>query len=159
MTKISRGTSIIEVVIAAALISVTIISALSLSNHSQKQNTYARDLAEASKYTAEAADWLRTERSELGWATMAAKVESDDAVGDSIYCLSSLPSALNETDFTTLAANTCAETDFIPGTIFQREIRINPPAPGSSILQATIVVTWVEKETRQASLEVELTQW
>lgn len=159
MTKISRGTSIIEVVIAAALISVTVISALSLSNHSQKQNTYARGLAEASKYTAEAADWLRTERSELGWATIAAKVEDDDAVGDSIYCLNVLPSTLNETDFTDLIASTCEESSFIPGTIFQREIRLTPPAPGSSILQATIVVTWVEKEARQSSLDVELTQW
>jgi Tfp pilus assembly protein PilV len=159
MIKTYRGTSIIEIVIAAALISMSVIAALSLSNHSQKQNTYARDLAEASKYTTEVADWLRTQRSELGWATMAAKVEEDNISGDSIYCLNSLPSTLTATDFTTLAATTCDDTDFIPGTIFQREIFIDPSGIVSGILKATIVVDWIEKEERHASLEVELTQW
>ena len=42
--KLPKGTSIIEIVIAAALISVAVIAALSLSNNSQKQNTYARFL-------------------------------------------------------------------------------------------------------------------
>lgn len=159
MFKIYRGTSIIEVVIAAALISISVIAALSLANHSQKQNTYARDLAEASKYIAEGADWLRTERDELGWATMAAKVEEDDAVGDTSYCLNSLPTSQEQTDFTNLTPSSCDPTDFIPGTIFQRQVVIDPPAAGSGILKATIVVTWSDNIAREATLEMELTQW
>lgn len=158
MAKIYRGTSIIEVVIAAALISISVIAALSLSNHSQKQNTYARDLAEASKYLAEASDWLRTERDELGWATIADKVETDVAVGDSTYCLNTLPSSIS-LDFTTLPASSCDPSEFILGTVFQREITLDPPVPNSGVLKATIAVRWLEKVEREATLEMELTQW
>lgn len=159
MTKIYRGTSIIEIVIAAALISISVIAALSLANHSQKQNTYARDLAEASKYLAEGADWLRTQRSQLGWATIAAKVEDDGALSDTTYCLNTLPGPTSSTDFTDLTPSPCAQGDIISGTIFHREIVINPPNTTAGILKATLRVKWVEKDEHQASLEVELTQW
>lgn len=159
MTKFPRGTSIIEVVIAAALISISVISALSLSNQSQKQNIYARDLAEASKYLAEGSDWLRAQRDELGWATIAAKVETDAGAGESIYCLNSLTSSQSQTDFTSIAASSCDPSAYISDTIFQREVIFDSSALGSDILKATIVVKWIEKEERQATLDVELTQW
>jgi type II secretory pathway pseudopilin PulG len=78
------GTSIIEIIIATALIGMAIIAALSLTNHSQKQNTYARELAEASGYATQAADWIKTEKETLGWETI-----NTQAAGD--YCLSTIP--------------------------------------------------------------------
>ena len=159
MAKRYHGTSIIEVVIAAALISISVIAALSLSNHSQKQNTYARDLAEASKYLAEGSDWLRSERDELGWATIASKVASDVSEGVSTYCLNTLPNTQSQTDFTDISAGSCDPSGYITETIFQREVTIAPPEVGSDILKATILVKWIEKEERQATLDVELTQW
>lgn len=159
MPKLYQGTSIIEVVIAAALISISVIAALSLSNHSQKQTTYSKDLAEASKYLSEGADWLRAERSELGWATVAAKVESDNSSGQTTYCLNTLPGADTLTDFTDLIPSVCNPGTVISGTIFQREIIVNPPDLISGILKATLVVSWVEKDEHRASLDVELTQW
>ena len=142
--KITRGTSIIEIVIAAALISMAIIAALSLANHSQKQNTYARDLAEATKYTTQAADWIRAQRSSLGWATLAAK-------GDGIYCLNTVPA-----DFSLIQDGDCDAGDYIPNTLFDRTITLNNTG---TALQVTITVNWQDSTTRQATIQMELTQW
>lgn len=141
---IRPGTSIIEIVIATALISVSIISALSLANHTQKQNTYAKNLAQATKYTTQAADWIRTERNSLGWATLAAKDPGS-------YCLNTLPS-----DFTLIQGGTCADGSYLLNTQFKRDLTIQQPNPQT--LKFIIEVSWQEQVARQATLELELTQ-
>lgn len=147
--KIKRGTSIIEIVIAAAMISMAVIAALSLSNNSQKQNTYARSLAEANKFTSQAADWIRQERTLLGWSSLAVK-------NDGVYCLNDFPS-----DFSELIPGSCDPTSFIPSTLpsnyFKRELALSKPT--STSLSFIITVTWEENTTRQTSLEMELTEW
>lgn len=145
-----RGTSIIEIVIAAALISVAVIAALSLTNHSQKQNTYARDLAEATKYNNQASDWLRTQRDVLGWATIAAKPNNT-------FCLNSLP-----LDFNSLPAQgACGAAAYITGTIFQRQITLTSSAADKTngIVKITIDVSWLEKTLRTVTTNMELTSW
>jgi type II secretory pathway pseudopilin PulG len=154
--RVYRGTSIIEIVIVAALISLSVISALSLSNHSQKQNTYARDLAEATQYGSEAIDWIRAQRSQLGFATIAAQVESDGSSG--IYCINSLP----VTDFVDAQNGSCqggVGGSYITGTTFQRELIIDTTSSATGLLKVTVVVTWLDKIERQTSIETELTQW
>ena len=142
--QVRRGTSIIEIVIATALISVAIIAAVSLTNQSQKQNSYARGLAEATKYGSQAADWIRTERNNLGWATMYAS--NPDA-----YCLNTFPA-----DFTLIESGACQDGDFIAGTRYQREITLSQ-APEA--LHVTITVSWEEAIERSATIELELTSW
>lgn len=153
-----RGTSIIEIVIATALISVAIISALSLANHSQKQNTYARNLDEATKYGSEAIDWIRTQRDSLGWATIANKAQTDDVSGVATYCLASLPES-GAGDFSDLTAGTCASDTFIPGTRYGREMTIDTSQAGTGTLTVAVTMTWLEQSPRTAYIETELTSW
>lgn len=142
--KTKQGTSIIEIVIAAALISVAIIAALSLANQSQKQNAYARDLAEATKYAYQVSDWIRNERNSLGWSTM---YELDSGV----YCLNSLPA-----DFTLIEAGNCGPGTSISDTKFAREINLTKDTDKLTI---SINVSWQEKTQRQATIEMELQPW
>lgn len=157
--KFKRGTSIIEIVIAAALISVAIISALSLANYSQKQNSYARGLAEATKYTTQAQDWIRSQRESLGWATIAAKAVADDVANVATYCIQALPTTAGGTDFTDLTSGACQSTDYIAGTLYRRELKVDTTGQGSGVLKITVIVTWMEEIERQATVETELTQW
>lgn len=164
---IRRGTSIIEIIIAAALISVAMIAALSLMNHSQKQNAYARDLEEATKYAAQAAEWIRTERDTLGWATIASKVNKDATnagSSNSVYCLSALPSSNSPDllDFTYLIEGTCGYTDYIPTTtpsFFKRQMSINTSDPQKLSITITVTWPWQSETVHQAVLEMELSQW
>lgn len=160
--KIRRGTSIIEIVVAAALISVSIISALSLANHSQKENKYSKDLAEATKYATQGADWIRTQRNIVGWSTIRSKALSDDISNNATYCLQTLyPLSTLDTDpnFTNLSAGNCAATDYIPNTFFTRTITIDTSSESTGILKITVSVSWLENTQRQATVVMELTQW
>lgn len=144
MQIFKKGTSIIEIVIATALISMAIIAALSLVNQSQKQNTYARDLAQATKYATQGADWIRNQRTELGFATL-------NSMNEGIYCMETLPIS-----FTSLETGACDDASFIQGTIFQREVSISKTVDGLKII---ITVSWMEQVERQAKIEMELTSW
>lgn len=154
--KLRRGTSIIEIVIATALISVSIISALSLANHSQKQNSYSITSAQASKYTSQATDWIRTQRDTLGWSTIAAKAVADSSSNLASYCLNTLPASA--TNFTDLSPGTCSAGSYISDTMFQRQMIIDTSSQASGILKISVIVTWMENIARQTSVELELTQ-
>ncbi len=146
--KSRPGTSIIEIIIATALISMAIIAALSLTNHSQKQNNYARDLAEASRYASQAADWIRTERDRLGWSQL-------NTVSAGTYCLNSFPAS-----FLSLVTGTCASSTYISNTMFQRQIAITKNDPiDPTAINIVIEVSWLEEILRQAKIEMELTEW
>ena len=137
------GTSIIEIIIATALISMAIIAALSLTNHSQKQNTYAKGLAEATGYASQAADWIKTEKDTLGWETI-----NTQAAGD--YCLNTFPA-----DFSALTSGDCNLASFIGETKFQRKMTL---IKSSGTINVVITVSWLEQIERQAKLEMELIQ-
>ena len=151
--NILKGSSIIEVVIATALISIAILSALSLTNNSQKTNDSARNLEEANKYATQATDWLRSERDSLGWATMAAKTPGT-------YCLNNLP--IPPANFGDITLGDCMATDFLgDNTIFQRKIVINTTNADKTagVVKILVQVTWLEKIMRETSIEMELTKW
>ncbi len=153
--KLLKGGSIVEVIVASALISVAVIAALSLMNHTQKQNSYAKGLAEATKYGSQSLDWLRTQRDIVGWAIIADKVTSDGS--PATYCLSTIP--FSTTRFTDVAAGACGTTDFIPSTIFIREITIDSSDAANGTLTITSKVRWQEKIMRETSVETELSRW
>lgn len=162
-----NGSSILEIIIATALISIAIIAALSLMNNSQKQNTYARDLAEATKYATQAAEWLRTERDRIGWASIASKVNLDAinaGSANSVYCLNIIPNVETPdyANFSDLVAETCADNDYIPSVptnVFQRELNINTTNPDKLNITITVTWPWVEGTKHQAKIEMELAQW
>lgn len=156
--KMKRGQSIVETVIAAALISIAIIAALSLANYSQKQTNYAKSLAESTKYNVQVADWLRKEKNELGFATLADKVASDATNNLVTYCLNEIPSDQGG-DFTTMTAGTCDASSYVEATVFQRHISIDASNVASGILKITITTTWQENTIRTASIEMELSPW
>lgn len=140
-----KGTSIIEIIIATALISVAMIAALSLMNRSQSQNNYARNLDEANSYITQAADWIRSQRDSLGYAT----IYTLSGPSTNTYCLNTFPATI-----TSITLGAC--TDYL-ANIFQRNITIT--RKGTTSLLIGITVSWMEKTSRQATIEMELSQW
>ncbi|MFH2085833.1 MAG: hypothetical protein ABII21_03570 [bacterium] len=145
--SLSRGQSIVETVIAAGLISIAVIAALSLSIRSQKQSTYARKQDEATKYATQALDWFRTMRSNSGWSTLA-------DLDEGTYCLNTLP-----IDVSQLSVGDCSPDDYVPGTQYQRSIVLDTSTQASGTLKATITVSWYDNALRQTTIEMELSQW
>lgn len=154
---IRRGTSIVEIVIATALISISVIAALSLANHTQKQSTYSRNLAEAGKYASQATDWIRNERNTIGWASISAKAISDDSSGQTTYCLNTLTTG--ETSFADIESGDCLEGSYIASTFFTRKMIIDTSNSASGVLTVKVIISWEEKITRSITIETELDSW
>lgn len=155
--KTKPGQSIIETVVAAGLISVALIAALSLGTRSESQTNYAKKLAEATKYATQAGDWLRTNRHQLGWATIASQAVADATSNVAIYCLDTLPNGAS--NFTSLLPGPCSETSYISGTNFIREISIDTTNVATGTLQIDIRLSWLDKTTRTSTIEMELNSW
>lgn len=144
MRQTKKGTSIIEIVIAASLISMAVIAALSLANQSQKQNSYAKNLSEATKYATQGADWIRNEKNTLGWSTI-------NTLSDGTYCLNDFP-----LDMTAIQSGSCDSASHVDSTIFTREIEM---VKSVDTINITVIVSWIEQVKRQATIELELSSW
>lgn len=158
MIKILRhGQSILEVVIATTLISMGVIAALSLTNQSQKSNNYAKALDISTAYNNELADYLRNQKTVLGYAALAEKFSNDSVSGTTTYCLSSLPA--NSNDLLSLTPGECAETQYVSGTFFIRTISVDTSNVASGIISFSITTSWNDTSERSNTLKLELSRW
>ncbi len=142
--NVKKGTSILEIIIAAAMISMAVIAALSLTSKSQNQNSYARRSAEASKYATQVADWLRGERDNLGFTELSENITAGT------YCLISLPA-----DITDLTTGECSDTDLIDN-VFKRSLLLSKNA---DTITATVRIDWEDTTTRSTIINVDLKKW
>lgn len=155
MRQIS-GQSIIEVLIATAVVAVLLVSLLILGTNSLKATTYARNLNQATAYSNQVGDWLRNMKESVGWGIFSTTILEDTATSTVTYCLSTLPA--DATEFRALANQPCTSTDTIPQTIFTRNVILNVDLINGTIT-ATINTTWEANTTRNATIYVTLTQW
>ena len=158
--KTLSGQSIVETVIATAIISIAVVAALSLMNYTQKQANYAKTLNLAVDFNTQASDWLRQEKTTLGWATIAGKIATDAGAGGSVtYCLNVLPTDASG-GFTALTSGACGTGAYISGTLFVREVSFTSNTISSGSTEATVSVSWTDSNaTRQNTTTLELSQW
>ena len=157
---IKKGESIIETVIATAIISIAIVAALALVNYTQKQASYAKALNQAVDFNTQATDWLRQEKAVMGWAAYKQKLSSDGGGGTATYCLNSLPADSGAVaGFTTLSPGPCAGSTYISGTLMTRSLTIDLTGIVSGMTTATVTVSWTDTSPRQNTSTVELYQW
>lgn len=150
------GQSIIEILIATAVVAVLLVSLLILGTNSLKATTYARNLNQATEYSNQVGDWLRNMKETAGWELFSTTIREDGATVT--YCLPTLPA--DTLEFRNLGNGLCTNTDFIGSTIFQREVVFDTSlAISEGVITATISTNWEENTTRNATIYVTLTQW
>lgn len=147
----------LEILIAAASISVLLVGLISLSINSIKSTTYARNLNQATKYSSQTADWFRNLRQKMGWAVLVDILNEDTAGLTITYCLNTLPET--ENDFRALQNEACPTSSYIPQTIFWREVTLDLANLGTGTIDIIINSTWLDKTERSATVEMKLTQW
>ncbi len=157
MVRRKKGSSIIEVVFATTLISMGVIAALSLTNQSQKSATNSRLLEAATSYNNQLADFLRNQKTSLGYATLAEKLNADATLNSVTYCINTIPA--DSATFLALAPGNCAASDVISGTIYSRRVIIDTSATATGTIKAKVETTWYDKQTRTNSLDMEITKW
>ncbi|MFH2019730.1 MAG: hypothetical protein ABII80_03905 [bacterium] len=153
LNRFLPGQTILEVLIATALIAISIIAALSLNNSSQKTSSYSRDLNSATTYNNQVIDWLRNLRTQMGWASLTSELVADGS-NPLTYCLNSLPTTPAE--FSSLSGGSCAVDDFLPGTIFTRQAEIDLDNLPNSIY-VIVTTSWQSNIEHSTTTEATLT--
>lgn len=153
------GQSILEVVLAATLIAVGLVAALSLATNSQKSADFSKSNNLATNYNYQAVDWLRDVRTREGWDNMIYYLSADSGGSSLTYCLnSSLPT--DTAGFAALPADSnCSTGGTIPGTSFARQVSFDLSQLPSGKISGTVTTFWQEKVERENNLEFELTKW
>ncbi len=77
MAKSNKGQSLYEVVFAIAIATLVLTGVVTLSTSAIRNSTYSKNKAEATKYTQEAAEWLRGQKDE-DWDNLATHLTTNE---------------------------------------------------------------------------------
>lgn len=126
-----EGQSLIELLIAIAVVSLVLVGVVSLSGVSIRNESFSQNQSLASEYNRQALEWIRGYR-DSGWAAF----KSYSSVTGNNYCANALPP-----DW---ASSSCG-TNFIAGTRFQRVLNLTDGIvqPNDSVV-VTVVVSWTD---------------
>ena len=137
-----KGISLLEIVIAVGLISIILLALVSVSTKSISNTTYSRERNQASRYSQEAVEWLRSQR-DLGWSAFYVYVDSSDT-----WCLDTL----SWTNSGACSGRMIANTNLV------REVEFTTPEQG--VVEVKVTVTWVDAgNTNESVSETVLTKW
>lgn len=153
-----RGQSLLEVILAATLISAGLVAALALATNSQRSADFSKNNNTAGNFNYQVVDWLREIRDSEGWGSFSYYLQADTAGSQLTYCLNSaLPTAVS--GFADLTAGSSCDSASIPNTIFSREVTLNLSLLDSGLLTGTVSTSWVDRTTHSNKLEFEMTKW
>lgn len=133
-----RGSTLIEVVIAIAVISIALVAIVASAVIVVRTQRYSAAQHQATAYTQESLEWVRKMRDTLGWATFFADLQADNPVAPT-YCLDTLPATT--TAFENLSSSSPCATS-ITGTIFTRSVQITLSASAPQTATAVSTVSW-----------------
>lgn len=152
-----RGQSILEILIAVAVTAVLLVSLLSLGTTSVKTSTYSRDLNLATKFSNQVADWLRNQRTEIGWVSFTEILINHG--NEFTLCLNDFPNNISE--FGLIVPGNCnyAGGELISGTSFWREAHFNLTTVNDGTIKATIHTHWIGAKEYKAEIETIIGQW
>ena len=132
-----RGSTLIEVIIAIAVISIALVAIVASAVMVVRNQRYSTAQHQATAYTQESLEWLRKMRDTLGWITFFADLQADNPVAPT-YCLDTLPATTAA--FENLSSSSCATV--IMGTIFTRSVQITLSASAPQTATALSTTSW-----------------
>ncbi|HCM37051.1 MAG: hypothetical protein UV61_C0030G0004 [Candidatus Gottesmanbacteria bacterium GW2011_GWB1_43_11] len=141
----SSGQSLLEAVIAIGISTMVLVSLITAVRFALANAQYTRNKTQATKYTQEAVEWLRSQR-DLDWATFYTYAQGSQ------FCLNDLVVA----SLTSQVA--CASGINITGTIFTRSATLT--ASGADKVLVNVIVTWMQSSrTAQVTTDTYLVQY
>lgn len=148
------GQSVIEVTVAATAIIFVLVAVVSGLILATKNSSFANQQGLATKRAQEAIESFRRYQVELGWESFYDELSSD---GNTFrYCLPTLPETASE--FASMASGNCQIDDYIPSTLFVREVRVIVRSASEISLEAT--VQWYEASDQKTAKVTQIfRQW
>jgi len=152
--KVQKGQTLFEMVIALAVVVLVITGIVKAVTTAIKNSTFARNKSEATRYSQEALEWVKTERDKRSWSDFTSKVLSSKA------CIPSLswPTQPSPCD-------AGLDSNKIQNTIFFRNVTIQDTNnascdSGDTACNVTMEVFWLDADTTHTSqLQTRVTNW
>ena len=138
VNSMQNGSTLIEVIIAVAVISLALIAIVASSVMVIRNQRYSAAQHQATAYTQESLEWVRKMRDTLGWATFFADLQADNPVAPT-YCLDSLPATTAAFEALS-SSSSCAAV--ITGSVFTRSMQITLSSSAPQIVTAITTVSW-----------------
>jgi len=136
------GQSLFEVLLALAVITLTVVGIASLSTYAVSNTTYSRNKNQATRYVQEGIEWVRSERDN--------NITDFLSKASGTWCLSSLGWGSH---------SICNSSQLIVGTQFTRNL-IFSTVIGKPVIQAEVKVSWNDsKSTREVSSTTYFSDW
>ena len=137
-----NGQSFFEVIVAVGIISIVMITLVALASASIRASTFSRNQTEASRFTEQAAEWLREEK-DASWTTFNTYAATKNWCLDSLYWQK---------------PRTCNAQDVISGTVFTRSLKFTVNADTS--IEADVQTAWTDGQgTHTAQTSIIFTNW
>lgn len=142
-----------ELMIAVLITSITLVGLIGLVSTSVTNNTISEDRTGASKYTAEASEWIRKQRDD-NWTAFSSLASSTG----NTYCLDYLPA-----DVSSLTGGHCVTGSYIANTIYIREatFKIDTAVNGQpTVIEVIVVTSWNDSQGyHESRLSTYLSNW
>jgi len=143
------GQSILEVILALAILAVIITGIVSLTSTSVNTSTYSKNVSQANRYADEVIEYIRKEKEFSGWSDFTSDIIT--AYGG-IWCMSDLTLTINE------ACDPLDSNHFISGTIFQRTLTAT--SVNSNSINIDVQVSWTDdKGTHTTKSSTTVSNW
>lgn len=144
------GQTIIEVLIAVAVVGVVLTAVASALTQSVKNTVESKYKSVATNRAQEVLEIFRRERFNLGWESFQV------ALSDGAYCYNSLPTTSQE--FVDSATGTCVDGEIVSGVSMKREVTITSPT--SVELQVEVAVSWTDGDIeRDVTINQTFRRW
>mgnify|MGYP001611356609 CR=1 FL=1 len=146
LKTLSEGQSLVEVVMTISVIVLVLVGLISAVTVGLANAQFARNKAQATKYSQEAVEWLRSQR-DAGWTSFYNR----SSASGSVYCL-------NTFTFTG-TSGTCGASSYISDqfNLFKREVTLTQFSNRVSI---AVQVYWLNgNRTSDVTVNSYLTQW
>ncbi len=126
-----QGNSLIEVVVAAAIVALILVGLVNVTTTNLSNSQYSRNKTLATKYADEALEWIRIQRDALGWDALSyfASASPPD------YCMNTLVWTYG---------GLCDNTDARIDELFHRDVNLYLDPLETGKITVTVKVSWVQ---------------
>jgi Tfp pilus assembly protein PilV len=146
--NMNKGQSLFELIIAVAVISVMLVTAVGLSTKVVNNTRLSSNQTLANRYTQQAIEWMRGER-DIDYVSLYNN-RAANGTGRT-WCVAATPPSWPG------SSGNCGANTVIAGTVFRREVNLTQS--GDNII-VRVTVMWNESAgAKQVSGEVILTNW
>jgi type II secretory pathway pseudopilin PulG len=148
--KSQRGQTIVEILLAAAVVAVALTALVAVVTTSLNHNRMAKERTIATRQAQEALEWVRTIRDVSGsWSGFTAELDKVENVNPlhelNSLCVTDQYIADNQTDLTEAATllarkenHICSISYIVSKTTYTRKVYIDYMTPGEALIKVTM---------------------